>query len=89
MDISVKNDCLYYLSAKDVSKFYEYLLREIKMKKHTRILVFFADETPDAVSKSMVSITIKFTIDGILNYKYICYRAKGWACSNIRINQIP
>jgi hypothetical protein len=90
MDITVKNDCLYKLTAKDVSEFYGYIFNYISLRKKTWLIIYEATEVPCAENTNMVTVTIKFSISVKVTskYEYVSYRAKNWCVANKSIQSI-
>ena len=86
MQITVKENCLSFLTSNDVSVFYEYLLKglDVKLKLRSKIFIFSADVVSDSNNPQMLTVTINFIIDNN-KHKYCCYRAINWCCSNIQI----
>ncbi len=84
MEITVKDDCLYKLTAKDVSEFYEYIFNYSSLRKKTWLCIYEATEVGSLENPNMVTVTIKFSISVKVTskYEYVCYRAKNWCVVN-------
>lgn len=90
MQITVKDDCLYKLQAKDVSEFYGYIFNYSSLRKNTWLIIYEATEVPSTENPNMVTVSVKFSISVKVtsHYKYVCYRAKNWCVANKIIESI-
>jgi len=90
MDITVKDDCLYKLTAKDVSEFYGYIFNYSSLRKKTWLSIYEVTEVTDIQNPNMVTVSIKFSLSVKVTsrYEYVCYRAKNWCVVNKSIQSI-